>query len=285
MLIPRSRCPHRALVALVLPLLSACGGSSSTPVAPTQPQTPTASTIAVTVSSPLRVGETTQATGTAMLSNGQTSTLTSGWQSDNPAVASVTASGAVTGLSNGQTSIAVSSGSAQGRQGIRVVPDYQGTWQGRIAQTSCVEPGEWRLVDFCKLNPADSVWSFVLAIQQSGESLTVTPDYFEDAVMPAASSTIREDGSTVASSVFRDPDSTLSVETRWTINSPRRGEMSGTVSEIWRVSGIASEARVEYNIASASRSSTTSAGGRVGSPKSRAVRPITRLRSRMAPGL
>ena len=253
-----TRC--RALAAcLFVPFLSGCSGGDSTPVSPTPPASPTASSVSVTVTSPIRVGETAQATATATLSNGQSSAVTTGWQSDNASVATVSASGVVTGVANGQAGIVVSSGGVQGRQTIRVVPDYQGSWQGAIVQTRCAEPNEWRLIDFCALNPANSRYAYTLAIQQNGTSLTVTPDYFSDADLPAAPASVRDDGSTVVSSTFRDADTNLSVETVWTINSPSRGQLTGTVAEIWRIPGIASEGRVEYDIASGTRISTTAA--------------------------
>ncbi|MEQ1759880.1 MAG: hypothetical protein ABL986_16305 [Vicinamibacterales bacterium] len=84
----------------------------------------------MTVNSPIRMGQTAQATGTAALSNGQTQSITTGFQSDQPAIAAVTTAGVVSGLSNGRATIFVVSGGRQGQQVVRVVPDYQGRWSG-----------------------------------------------------------------------------------------------------------------------------------------------------------
>ena len=71
------------LVGAIAPLIAACSGdsASSPPTAPT----PTTASINVTVDTPIRVGATAQATGTAALSNGQSQPLTSGWQDIDPA--------------------------------------------------------------------------------------------------------------------------------------------------------------------------------------------------------
>src|SRR5512139_2676071 len=81
-----------------------CSGGDSSPASPS----PATSSIVVTVDNPLKIGATAQASATATLSNGQTQNLTTGFQSDAPGVASVTPTGAVTGVSNGRATIFVS---------------------------------------------------------------------------------------------------------------------------------------------------------------------------------
>lgn len=99
----------------------ACGGSSggggSTPVAPS----PTVTGVAVTLaSSVLRIRETTQATATATLSNGQTQAVTTGFRSDAPDVATVSDGGLVTAVAAGLANIYVVFGGSQGLAQIRV---------------------------------------------------------------------------------------------------------------------------------------------------------------------
>jgi hypothetical protein len=67
------------------------------------------------------MGQTTQASGTATLSNGQSQALTSAWQSDAPGVATVTDAGLLTGVGNGRATIYVMNG---GRQGHPADPIY-----------------------------------------------------------------------------------------------------------------------------------------------------------------
>lgn len=70
------------LITLLLVPVTACGGDE----APTAPTTTTTG-VSVTVPGPVRMGQTAQATGSETLSNGQTRPVTTGWQSDAPAVA------------------------------------------------------------------------------------------------------------------------------------------------------------------------------------------------------
>src|SRR4051812_36916338 len=89
-----------AFVCMMTALVAAC--SKDNPVA----ATPTVSTITVTSAEPnVMVGATVQMTASSTLSNGTTSAPTCSWSSDTPTVASVTASGLVTGVGSGQANI------------------------------------------------------------------------------------------------------------------------------------------------------------------------------------
>ena len=73
-------------LVLAFPLMVvACGGGDKSPAAPSA----TTTGLTVTVSSPVRMGQTTQAAATETLANGQTRPITTGWVSDAPAVATV----------------------------------------------------------------------------------------------------------------------------------------------------------------------------------------------------
>jgi hypothetical protein len=129
------------------------------------------------VSSPLRVGQTTQATGAAALSNGQTQAVTSGWQSDVPSVATVTDAGLVTAVANGRANIYVVSGGQQGLAQVRVVPDLQGRWSGRLQVTACAPSAAWATINFCSEFPAGFSSTFGLSVTQSGELLSAVANY------------------------------------------------------------------------------------------------------------
>ena len=81
----------------------------------------------VTLASVLRVGESVQASAVATLDDGSTRSLTTGWRSDVPEVATVTDGGLVTGAAAGHANIYVIAGGVQGLRSLRVVPDYHGT--------------------------------------------------------------------------------------------------------------------------------------------------------------
>src|SRR5262245_44143258 len=118
---------NRLLIAVPLAFLAGCS-DGETPSAPS----PTTTAITVTVSNQVRAGQTSQATGTETLSNGQTRPITSGWLSDATSVATVTNAGLVNGVANGRATIYVVASGHQGQQVVRVLPDYQGRWMGGL---------------------------------------------------------------------------------------------------------------------------------------------------------
>ena len=112
-------------------LLQACGASSAT--APSTPtSTPSASTVvsvAVSGSAP-PVGATTQYSATATLSDGTTQSVTSAasWSSSNNSVASVSASGVVTGVAAGDADITATYQTIGGKARVTIVRPAPGTF-------------------------------------------------------------------------------------------------------------------------------------------------------------
>ena len=94
------------LTVALIPLWTlACGGSRQTPTAPPPPITVTAVTVNGEIS--ITVGQTSQFTLTATLSDGTTQNVSTSatWQSSNAGMASVSAAGAVTAVSPGTATI------------------------------------------------------------------------------------------------------------------------------------------------------------------------------------
>lgn len=264
--------------ALLLATTIACGGdddgSSGTPSSPSG----TTTAVTVTVSSPIRMGQTAQASGTESLSGGQTRPITSGWLSDAPGVATVTNAGLVTGVANGRATIYVVAGGRQGQQVVRVVPDYQGQWNGGLLVTSCTETGIFQQIDFCDDFPSGFVSAFSLALAQSGELMTATASYGPDAVFPGVAAPVREDGTSVFAPTLSITDEgiTLTIDAGFSVNSTRVGELTGTVNEIWRVPNVSGEGRLAQNIVSTTRTSTSTLWtGRNGA--SSKLRPLRKL--------
>lgn len=104
-IVPHSK--SRVLLALALiPLWTlACGGSQQTPTAPTPPITVTA--VAVNGATSITLGQTSQFTVTATLSDGTTQNVSTSatWQSSNAGLVSVSTAGSVTALSPGTATI------------------------------------------------------------------------------------------------------------------------------------------------------------------------------------
>jgi Bacterial Ig-like domain (group 2) len=257
----------------------ACGGDDGPSGSPTSPSGTTMS-VAVTVSSPIRMGQTAQASGTESLSNGQTRPVTSGWLSDAPGVATVTNAGLVTGISNGRATVYVVTGGGQGQQVVRVVPDYQGQWSGGLLVTSCTQTGIFQQIGFCDEFPSGFTSEFLLNLAQSGELMTATVNYGLSAVFPGVAAPVREDGTSVFTSTvgITEEGITLTIDAGFGINSTRVGELTGTVNEIWRVPNVSGEGRLAQNIVSTTRTSTTTLGtSRDGaSSKLRLLRKLSR---------
>jgi Bacterial Ig-like domain (group 2)/Putative binding domain, N-terminal len=114
-----------ALASLCL-AVGACGSDSPPPTTPT----PTPTTTAVQVrasgdaSGPLEAGQTRQLAATATQSTGATSDVTqqAAWQSSAPGVATVSATGLVTAVAQGDAEISATYQSVKGTMGVGVRP-------------------------------------------------------------------------------------------------------------------------------------------------------------------
>jgi hypothetical protein len=224
--------------------------------------------------------QTAQASGTEMRSNGQSQGITSGWLSDAPAVATVTGAGLVTGMANGRATIYVVAGGRQGQQVIRVVPDYQGRWSGGLRVTSCTETGIFAQTDFCDEFPAGYTSGYTLSLAQSGELMTATASYGGPA-FPGVAAPVREDGTSAFAPQLSVTESgiTLTIDAAFNINSARVGELTGTVTEVWRIPNVSGEGRLVQDIIATTRTSTTNlSSGSDGASRFRLLRKLVQDR-------
>ena len=181
----------------------------------------------MTVPSAIKVGESTQATATAMLGDGTTKSVTSGWQSDTPVVATVTSGGQVTGVGNGLANIFVISDGVQGTKSLRVVPDYQGQWGGTyvIDQATPFPSSVYQHMCANDNYLAGAVISVSMTVAQSGESLT--GQYTAGNTTAPFVSLLNGNGGTIVSA-----SSTMSVyryDYTWRLNAPASSRLSGAV--------------------------------------------------------
>jgi hypothetical protein len=264
-----SRLSTRTLAIALACIAVGCGddSSSSSPSAPS-PSSSGATSVNVTLTSPIRMAQTAQASAVAALSNGQSQNVTSGWRSDNIGVATVSDAGLATGVANGQATIYVITGGRQGQQVIRVVPDYHGAWEGTLRVTSCTQTGVFSEFGACNDFPVSSGVGFDLSLLQTGEAMNARLDLgLGDQTV---ASPIAPDGSAAFTGreSLTEEGLTLTLDSAWQITSTRVGALSGSVNDVFRFAGYPGEARISYEIQSATRTaasaSSNAARGRRG---------------------
>jgi hypothetical protein len=222
------------LVASMLTLaLMGCGGGNANPTAPAPP-VPTVSSIALALPDMIRVGQVEQATATANMSNGTTTSFSSGFRTDAPAVATVTDGGSVTGLSNGSAKIFLSYQGVQGTRLIRVVPDYQGTWTTRYSVTSCMDAGILRDAGGCRSFAPRVSAPLTLNLTQAQDGVTATITLGQHTANQTSGS-IASDGSVSLDSVVPGGPARVDVAVR--INQVIPEDLTGTVSLNWVATG------------------------------------------------
>ena len=267
---------QRTLFPLLVSMTAAaCGGDSGSPSAPSS----STSSVTVTVSTPLRMGQTTQASGTATQSNGQSQPITTGWLSDQPSVATVTTAGLIAGISNGQATIYVISGGRQGQQVLRIVPDYHGKWFGALRVASCTQTGVFLTAGFCSDFPVNESGDFDLTLAQAGEAMKATVFFGDFAPDQTVDAPIPPDGRSTftATATAEDEGLQFTWESTWQVASARVGELAGPVNDTFRVAGFTGEARVAFSIQGASRTSTTARASRSTARIHRAMRRLGSL--------
>lgn len=219
-------------------MFAACGGGGGSSPTPTAPA-PTVSSISMQIADVLLVGRSSTATATATLSNGQSQTVTSGWQSSAAHVASVTDAGLVRGVGNGTSAISISSGGQQASRTIRIAPDYDGRWDGVQVVTACRDSGD--LLGICNEPVFDGVvgsaYPISLTARQPG-ALDVSGEFVvEQIAFPTFTTAVEENGGIRFSSDATDVEFRASV--RWVMQSTLADRGDGTIVETYSFPGLA----------------------------------------------
>jgi hypothetical protein len=131
---------YRPLLRVVIIVAFTGCGSSSTPAGPTADSGPTAAaSIAISGGATLtEIGQTSQLTATATLSNGTTQTVTSTatWQSSTPGAITVSSTGLATAVAAGQSTISAATLGRTGNLAMTVaIAAVPTTYEGSLAGT------------------------------------------------------------------------------------------------------------------------------------------------------
>ena len=255
-------------------VLAACGGSSD---GPGPAPSPTVSSLRVTFQDILLVGRSASATASATMSNGQVQNVGTGWRSSAPQVATVTDSGSVRGMANGDATISVSFGGQEGSKAVRIAPDYDGRWEGLQVVTSCVDSEDFEGI--CEEPPDVVGRGFPIRLTaRHGGTLGVAGEFMvEQITFPTFTVDVEPDGSIRFAG-------TMVVEgirafAEWHINSTEGGRATGTIREVYDAPGEF-DGRVTYEsrlsgFVRAGAASTSSADASI---RSAAMQKLRRFR-------
>ena len=234
-----------------LAAMGACGGEGgSSPNAPTTPQS-------VTVNSSsdlLFLGASETFTATASMPNGGSQSVTTGqWGSDAPSIASVEAtSGRVSGVGSGMATIFVDYQGRRGTKLIRVLPNYQGTWSGSYFVRTCSHAGDFARFNFCSNFPENRVLPTNMNLTQDRDR--VQGRFFLGTLGGDGSGPVQGNGELRLSGAVQDPAATIEVS--WTLNSTGAGRITGSLSFLWRATGLSGDMRVSAEVRDLNRTSS-----------------------------
>jgi hypothetical protein len=117
-------------------------------------------------------------TATAGYSDGSTKVVQATWTTDAPAVADVDATGRVTGKGPGTALLTAQFETKQASRPLRVVPNYQGRWEGDWRVTSCSSSEDW--LDVCEEFRVGELFWISLVIEQNRDTVKGTTDFGDD---------------------------------------------------------------------------------------------------------
>ena len=235
----------RVLLGAACLLAVACGGDSGVPTAPSPG---TASSISVTYPADhgtIYIGDQVQFQATVSSTGSGTQAATNAtWESDAPAVATVSSSDLLTGVSAGEATISAQvPAGGRGSLRIRVFPEFHAHWEGDLNVTSITVPPDWRELgeEDCNGLPDCAFWIPLAAdFTQDGAMVTGTvkstftaPPNYEWTIQ---SGTVSIDGTlslTFDEMAFRLPDERVEIQARltsWESRADTPGVMTGTAT-------------------------------------------------------
>ena len=224
-----------------LVVLAACGGGDGGPGPGGVSRVPVSLTISPSTDF-LKLRASEALTAVATMTGGTTETVTATWSSDNAGVASVDASGRVTGSSSGQAGISAVYSGLTAIRSLRVVPDYQGRWSGDHSMANCVADGDWLKAGFCQemLNQGP-LFSLGLVLTQNRDAVTGTIDVGGD-TPGAIEGPIRMNGDLAVGGTFVATVDGVSLEVTvsdWETRTSDNQRMTGRFRMTFRAAGLA----------------------------------------------
>lgn len=234
-------------VFLFLGMLTAC--KKNLPTSPDIPAVvdPTVQSIVVISNSNLlHIGASETFTATATMSDGSSKTVTGGvWSGDNSSVATVASgTGLVTIVGSGMVNISVAYQGRQGTKAIRGLPNYQGTWSGSYVVTACNATGDFALVDFCGFFPIGTELPIELNLIQDDDR--VEGRFYLGDLGTDTNGPVQADGQLVLAGAIQE--STTTIEVAILLQSATPGQITGSLSQVWRMTELSGSAQIDADV-------------------------------------
>ena len=230
----RSRIALFSVVTAVAVGVASCGGSSATPtvasvLAPSSTATVTGLTL--NLSTP-GVGATVNAQGVVTLSTGNAITLSSGYSSDTPSVAAVSATGGVTGIAIGDATIAVEYQGFKATRKIHVLPNYAGTFFGNYTIDGCVDSAGFTDIGFCASFTGLGLLPIAFSNTQSADLTTLGGLFALGDLQGTTTGAIAADGKLTFTGGFSSGTTTMTFRD-FVVTSQAVGHMQGTFKAVF----------------------------------------------------
>ena len=235
----------RGLLAAGCLLAVACNGEGGGPTAPSPGTTSSVSVTYPADHGTIYIGDQVQFQATDSSTGSGTQAATNAvWESDAPAVATVSSSGLVTAVSAGEATISAEvPAGGRGAQSIRVFPEFHGHWEGDLNVTRIAVPPDWRELgeEDCNGLPDCASW-IPLAADFTQDGATVTGSVKSTFTAPpnyewtVQSGTVSINGTLSLTSdeiAFRLPDDSVDIRARlmsWESRADTSGVMTGTAA-------------------------------------------------------
>jgi hypothetical protein len=229
------------LVALAVVSVFAAACDKSSPAEPTK----TVSSLSMSPGTDwIRIKGTEKFNVSAQYSTGAAEAVTPAWTSDSTGVATVDASGTVTGIAAGQATITASYQGKSITRALRVIPDYAGRWAGSWAVTSCAVQGDF-VANWCE-PVRNGVFPATLDILQTKDVVSATWTLQE--ATGSAQGSIAADGKlSLTGSTPLQAGVRIEITLWQTVTFDNR-TMTGSFTLKWTTSGKSGSAQTTANL-------------------------------------
>ena len=237
---------HYGAVALVVLTTAACGSQQAGPAAPTGQSTtsPPATAVGLSItplSKTVFVGETAVLEARETLADGASRVATNvRWSSDNANVASVSATGLITGIGPGEVTLTAET-AVRGALAVRVYPNFSGRWRGTEIVDRCSDTLD--LNGLCtELGFTGEAFLHDALFVQTDASVDGSME-LGDGMTARAVGAITVDGEArmdFAVALPADPEISFGIR-NWRVRSNQPGQMTGSYEMVLSVPGLQGE--------------------------------------------